>query len=1026
MLKLICGPSGAGKTTHMTDLIRADIESRRRCFLLVPEQQAYISELDLPACLPENAGLFFEIVNFSRLADDVFREYGGVTAKSMNTGIRSLLMWDTLRSLSPMLTQYGKNARSDLSLSAMMLNTVDELKLAGVESFALEEAAKSLNGNESLQKKISDIAMIQETFSLRTEEVFGTDPTDKLLRMAETLEAHHYFEGCNIYVDSFSSFTAQEYRVLREIMRQAGNVTVALCTDCFFSKLPQFESLNETVRRLSKLAADVNIDVEKIVFPAKADKKPKTLQILERDLWRFDLRREDRTMPPIGESDVIRMSVCNNLYEEAEFAALHILELVQGGMSYGDIAIVMRDSEVYRGVIDAALERYGIPFFFSERTDLSAKPLSRLILSALRAVDRHYQTQDVIALVKTGLCGIDPRDAALFEEYCETWHISGSRFTEDVWSMNPDGLTTELTERGKEILETANRVRRILIPPLVALNSAIRASETTTDLCRAVYDYLVRINIPARLSERAKKELQAGQRREAGETLRLYQFVLETLSGIGKVLPDEHLSTEEFISALTLIFSTTDLGSVPNVHDCVTVGSADTMRVEKIRATLVLGLCEGEFPKVISDDGILCETDKEALEAVGIILDSRERIRNSEELLYAYRAMTKPRERLFLSTVASQLDGSARTPSLAFTRVQYLFDMKPESLDLTEVKRTVDGTRTARTEAVLAAPPKPGGTTLRLSQSKISKFLNCPYSYYSTYTLRLRDKKDSTPSYSDDGTFMHYILEHFLRAARQEDGTLALPDHDEIEPLADRIIADYLATVCPFPPELLDSRMLHLFSRLRRSAIRMLQEILGELRVSRFVPTMFEQVIGATGTDGLPPFEIPLENGNRVLLTGKIDRIDFLKKDGQTYVRIVDYKSGKHEFSIKEVKTGFEIQLVLYLFSVVASDPAHMKAAGAQYLYTATEKGHTEVTRSGFLLQDEEFLAMADTSEGRIYSKRLKPQSYEDIRALEADMTDAVSAVATRILSGEAQKTPSEDACKFCPVKLHCDKASHE
>ena len=37
MLKLICGASGSGKTAHLIDEIRSDIEQGIRCFLLVPE-----------------------------------------------------------------------------------------------------------------------------------------------------------------------------------------------------------------------------------------------------------------------------------------------------------------------------------------------------------------------------------------------------------------------------------------------------------------------------------------------------------------------------------------------------------------------------------------------------------------------------------------------------------------------------------------------------------------------------------------------------------------------------------------------------------------------------------------------------------------------------------------------------------------------------------------------------------------------------------------------------------------------------
>lgn len=1025
MLHLICGPSSAGKTTRLKALIKQDIEHQKRCFFLAPEQQAYISELDLPTSLPQNAGLFFEVVSFSRLAEGVFRKHGGVTSESINTGIRSLLMWDTLRTLSPMLTQYGKSARSDLSLTAMMLETVDELKMSGMESTALEEAAAMLSDNNPLQKKITDLAMIEEMFSLKTQKAFGTDPSDKLIRMAQKLKEHRYFEGCNLYIDSFTGFTAQEYQIIYEILKQADHVTVALCTDHFHSKLPQFDRINETVRRLERLASKAGVECDRQLLPPTNTKKPKTLQILDRDLWRFELTRDERTLPPMGETDVLHLTVCNNLYEEAEAAALNILKLVQDGMKYGEIAIVMRDSESYRGVIDAAMERYHIPYFFSERTDLSSKPIARLIISALRAVEKNYQAQDIISLLKTGLTGVDLRDAALFEEYCETWHISGSRFKEDLWSMNPDGLTTERSARATEILDAANRVRQAVMTPLLALSAAMRASNRLTDHCRAVYEYLNALDISTQLSIRAKKELKNGQVREAGETLRLYQFIIETLSGINAFLPDSEMTGEEFIAALTLIFSTTDLGSVPNVHDCVFIGSANTMRVEKIRASLLLGLCEGEFPKAITDDGILSENDKATLETVGIVLDSRQDIRAAEELLCVYRAMTKPREKLFLSTVSSDPNGSAKTPSLAFSRVEFLFDMTPKVFDLANLRNYCNADLMQKQEKALSTTALPNGTTLKLSQSKIQTFLLCPYRYFSTYTLKLREKKDSTPSYADDGTFLHYVFEHFLRAAIQKDGSLELPAEDQVNEIADQILTNYLEEVCPFPPELLNSRLLHLFSRLRSMAVRMLCDMILELHMSRFVPSRFEQIIGLPGPDGLPPFTLMLKNGSKVVLTGKVDRVDFYQKDDKTFFRVVDYKSGKHEFSLRDVATGMEIQLLLYLFAVHASNPEQMIPAGAEYLFTSNQNGHQQVQRSGFIVDDPEIRLAMDQTEEQIFTKKLLLRTEEELKEMLDEMTSAVESVGERILSGEAQKTPSEDACRFCPIRLHCDKAYH-
>ncbi len=1019
MLKLICGPSGAGKTEHLTRCIEADIRAGVRSLLLIPEQQAYISERDLAARLPKNAGLFFEVVSFSGLAEDVFCKYGGVTAESVSGAVSSLLMWHTLSTLSPLLEQYGKSAEGDLTLTNLMLSAIAEMRAGGIDAKMLEDAASQMDEGSPLRKKLSDLALIDAAYHAKVEECFGSDPSDKLLRLSVILQKHRYFENCNVYIDSFTSFTVPEYAVLLQILKQANGMTVSLCTDGANSTLPHFLSVSDTARQLSRLADRVDVVIEKVTLPSKKYQKSRALSVLERDLWRFSANQT----PLIGDESV-RLNVAANIYEEAEAATLQICELVSGGMKYGDVAVVVRDLDAYRGILDAAFERHGVPYFFSERTDLSSKPIFRLILSALRAVSRNWRQSDIITLLKTGLCGTELRDAAMFEEYVETWHIGGRRFLDDVWSMNPDGLTTERSPRADEILDAANRVRRQLMTPLSALSASLRASRRLEDRCRALYDYLSAIELPAMLASRAKEELALGQVREASESLRLYSTLLGTLTTLCKLLPDTELSIEDFIAALTLVFSNADLGSVPNTQDSVVIGSADTLRVENVRASILLGLCEGEFPRAVSDDGILTEADKEALEEYGVILQSRERLRSSEELFYVYRAMSKPSEFLSLFTHAKQTDGSARTPSLAFNRVSFLLDKKPEVIDFAEIRRA----RALSADEELRKPLQASATeervALRLSQSKIQAFVLCPYRYFSTYSLKLRERKDSQPNYADDGTFLHYMFEHFLRASLGDDGKLKLPSPEDVEPLADRIIADYIGEVCPFPAESMDNRLLHIYSRLRRLALKMLHEILGEIRTGLFVPTHFEKGIGTRDEGSLPPVRLTLENGSSVLLSGKIDRVDIYESDEKLYFRVVDYKSGKHTFSLDEVRSGMDIQLILYLFALKGAMP-NSTPAGAQYLFASTEKGVTEIKRSGLLLDDEVVSAAANGEIENVYTKGLTKQTLEEMQELQKEMQDAVCSVAERILAGEAQKTPSEKACAFCPVRADCNRAYH-
>ena len=1018
MLKLICGPSGAGKTEHLTRCIEEDICAGVRSYLIIPEQQAYISERDLAKRLPKNAGLSFEIVSFSGLAEKLFCRYGGVTTESVNGAVSALLMWHTLATLSPLLEQYGKGAEGDLTLTNLMLSAIAEMRASGIDAQTLENAIANMDAGSVLQKKLADLALIDAAYHAKIEECFGSDPADKLLRLSALLQKHRYFENCNVYIDSFTSFTVPEYAILLQILKQASCVTVSLCTDETNSKLPHFLPVSDTARQLMHIADRADVDVEKITLTSKKQ-KTEALDLLEENLWCFSAGQT-----PLDDDKSVRLSIAANVYEEAEAAALQICELVSSGMRYCDVAVVVRDLNAYRGILDAALERHGVPYFFSERTDLSSKPIFRLFLSALRAVSRNWHQSDIITLLKTGLCGTELRDAAMFEEYVETWHISGRRFLDDVWSMNPDGLTTERSPRANEILDAANRVRRQLMLPLVSLSASLRASRRLEDRCRALYEYLCAIGLPMMLASRAKEELALGQVREAGESLRLYSTLLDTLTTLCKLLPDCELSIEDFIAVLTLVFSNADLGSVPNTQDCVIIGSADTLRVENVRASILLGLCEGEFPRAVSDDGILTEADKEALEAHGIIMQSRERLRSSEELFYVYRAMSKPSEFLSLFTQAKQTDGSARTPSLAFNRVAFLLDKTPEVIDFAEIRRARELPTDEDLQKPLQASAAEGRVALRLSQSKIQSFVLCPYRYFSTYSLKLRERKDSQPNYADDGTFLHYVFEHFLRASLTDDGKLELPSPEDVEPLADRIIADYISDVCPLPAESMDNRLLHIYSRLRRLALKMLNEILSEIRIGLFVPTYFEKGIGTREEGALPPVCLALENGSTVSLSGKIDRVDIYESDEKLYFRVVDYKSGKHTFSLDEVRSGMDIQLILYLFAIKGAMP-NSTPAGAQYLFASTEKGITEIKRSGLLLDDDAVSAASNGEMENVYTKSLTKQTLEEMQQLQREMQDAVLSVARRILSGEAEKTPSQKACAFCPVRADCNRAYH-
>jgi ATP-dependent helicase/nuclease subunit B len=732
------------------------------------------------------------------------------------------------------------------------------------------------------------------------------------------------------------------------------------------------------------------------------------------------------------------------------------------------MAIIVRDTEAYRGVLDAALERHGIPFYFSDTSTLADKPLCRFLLSALRAVAYRFQSQDILTMVKTGLLTASEADLDLFEQYVDTWSINGNDFLSERWIKNPDGYTERLHERGTQILDAANRVREMLIPPLLRLYTALHADTSLPAACRALYDYMTEMQLSERCATIAEGELREGYLKEAGETLRIYDTAVETLSQMSCALPDAHLTPTELHAALQMMFAQSELASVPSLHDSVTIGAADTLRVENVAVCLVLGLAESEFPRAVSDTGLLCEADKQQLCELGIALDSPEELRSSRELMYAWRAMTKPSHKLIVSTIAAGMDGSAKSPGIAYNRLLYLFPYLKEKIvpfDLSLIRASMADAPTAAPDQTVVQPlpdttggttdytphlPSPDdlsperaaallGDTMYLTQSRIQTFVQCPFRFYCTYILQLRERQTATIDYADSGTFFHFLMEKVLRACLDENGHFVTPAEEEIEPLADRFVNQYLRSLlagCDTDAAR-SARILHLFSRLRALALVLLRDVLGELSHSKFLPTAFELRIGARTPDATAPYQIDLDDGSRILLGGTVDRVDAYTHEGKLYLRVVDYKSGSKSFSLQDVRQGFNLQLLIYLFALCRANQGEAAPlpAGALYISTKEIKGVVHTERSGLLLDDADVLtAMNDEGnphylagiraddEGNYHGTALT--DHQNFEALERDVRATLRAIAHDMRAGHAAKATDPAACAYCPLKGHCAGAS--
>ena len=967
MLHFICGRAGTGKTTRICELAAESLASGRRVFLLVPEQQAVDAEARMTELIGGRPALTLEILNFKRLCNRIFREYGGLSYNYITKSGRALLMWKALSELSGQLNEYSSGSKNDVSLVSNLLGAVNEFKTYRITPSALERSMKLLSEDESdpqsqarakkLADKLSDLSLIYADY-LALVSLGLDDAADDLTKAAELLREEKFFADSDVFLDSFNGFTPQEFEIVRLIMRQADSTTISLCVD----EGEPFVNQNDTFHRLQRLAAAENrhFTLERLTENHRS--AAPELRFIEKNLWSLDLGKSECFGKPDPEALVF--VECPNLFSECEAAAIDILRRVRGGEAWRDFAITMRGCERYDGIIDVILEKYGIPFFFSKRTDITSKPLIRLILAAMSIKSGGFRTSDVISYLKTGLAGIDADAACALECYAETWSIRGQARWESEWEMDPRGYMQSsdgaMSEASAKLLCEINSTREQLILPLIDFFAKLDACQTVTNYSRALYDFLMALDIPEQLEKQCaalRAEATSASLAEADELRQLWGILVDALDELCSTLPDQPVDGETYVKLLNLVFADTDIGRIPATIDEVVVGDASLLRASR-RHMYVIGANEGIFPQAPDSGGIFSDSDRQLLASMGLELAGDCEYRSADERYTFYRALTSASHSLTVIWSNSDLSGKTLRPSLGTTRLLGLFD-KPEIIKFADLPLSdrlegrgnllefcAEAARTPLGDALreycssdealtsklnmLSVPLSESDVTLEagtskliaggdlaLTQSRLDSYVLCHFSYFCKYILKLEDSAPARFDAGNIGTFVHHVLELFVSQAERE-GKLVQISDVEIERLVDEIIAAYMTDICRIAPDFKGSRLGHLFAKLRRSSRLLCRSIADEFAQSEFLPAFYELPIGYSEPDtaSVAPLEVRLDDGHSAYIYGIADRVDTLKRGDKLYVRVIDYKTGSKEFSMDDIALGLNLQMLLYLFSL--------------------------------------------------------------------------------------------------------------
>ncbi|MBQ3901317.1 MAG: PD-(D/E)XK nuclease family protein, partial [Clostridia bacterium] len=348
-----------------------------------------------------------------------------------------------------------------------------------------------------------------------------------------------------------------------------------------------------------------------------------------------------------------------------------------------------------------------------------------------------------------------------------------------------------------------------------------------------------------------------------------------------------------------------------------------------------------------------------------------------------------------------------------------------------ETEKDFDGFASETVSAVNAE--KLFGGEFRTSNSRLESFARCPFSYYMDNVLRLKENKKAEIGSIDIGNFVHNVLDRFFSSTREEEYPL---DRDATEKICDEIIEEYVMKICGGS---VDQRTEYLFGRLRRAVLLFVDAIMKELAEGDY--KIFGTEIGfGTDRESFPPLVFGTGEGDSMVIRGTIDRLDVCEKDGVTYLKVVDYKTGSQGFDPSLVEKGLNIQLLLYMYYVWKdnnplglNDPVPAGAVyckvnrleGSGKTILSEEEARAELeksfSRSGVILSDDGAAESLFGGEGP--KDVLSYETVEGFGRLCEEMENAVKKIAARMKEGVGSVDPVDDVharCGFCPGRKIC------
>jgi len=1082
MIKFYVGKSATGKTYKMMEELKHS--KKDKSIYLVPEQFNLEAERQLIEKMNLDGLININVLSFDWLINTIIKSIGGINGIELDKFGRSMIIRRILGTCEKELEFY-KTSLNKKGLIDQFSSLFQKINMNGIEDASLKSIFTDSIKDDYLKKKTSDILRIYKGFKDYFKSDYFTDD-DQFQLVIDKIESLNFLKNSSVWIDAFHGFNGLQIQLIEKMMCLCDDVTIALTIDIENREKVPFINTNETLKIFENICLENDLKYEVINFNDNKYNHEEIL-FLGENIFKYpnEIYKKDVTN--------IKGLIGTDLYTEVEMVAIELQEIMKKeNYSWQDISIIVSNLDDYQLTIKSVLEEYNIPYFLDKKVSILNNPLIKFIISTLEIYQKHFKYEDIFSLVKTGFTHLTKDEGEVLENYVINYGIKGSLWKSDF-------------KRGKKYLSEdqlnyINILRKKLMNPLFDFYELIDKNiDNVSEFTIKYYEFIKNYGLVNQLEIWINQLRKENLFEQVNENTQIWNIIMKIIEEFVELFIDESLSLKEYIKILKEGIIEYEVGILPSLGDEVLVGDVHRSKVSDVKVLCVLGMNDGLFPSKIEDNDIFSEDEKILIKNNGLDLQNDLSYKVSEENYLVYRLFSKPKDQLIFSYALSNNEGKTLRPSIFIDKIKDIFpkinsvsflnlEKKMEKRLLVTEESTIKYMVNRLRKLVDGYPidsfwlevyqwylrknkdinwlqealfynnniesidenfaKKLYELPLYASSSRIDSFIDCPFKHFVKYGLTPQDRKNFEVELPDLGIMFHASLERFGYALEKED----LKWEDLTQEKSDQIISQIVDEITSeYNDELFNENNRNKYYK--NKILRVVKQSIWTLRdhviKGDFEPKAFE-IKFTDGPDGLKPVILDLDNNEKLILKGTIDRLDILESSEGTYVKVIDYKSGAADLRLSDIYNGNKTQLIIYLDALINDSNyfgfSEIKPAGVYYFkiddpiidYDANKFLHDrildEMKLSGIGVKNIDVLSkmdhgLVDTNKSSVFDVKLtkKGDFYSNSKVIEdkdfyllrRHVKSYIKDVGNRIISGDTnifpiKKSSQFTACTYC------------